>query len=90
MGKKDSKIIVLHLGNGASLSAVVDGKSIDTSMGFTPLEGFPMGTRSGNIDPTVVEFIMNKEGKSVAEVLNILNKQSGYLGMSKNIQIIVT
>ena len=83
LGKKDSKIIVLHLGNGASLSAVVDGKSIDTSMGFTPLEGFPMGTRSGNIDPTVVEFIMNKEGKSVAEVLNILNKQSGYLGMSK-------
>ncbi|MGI6781940.1 MAG: acetate/propionate family kinase [Acholeplasmataceae bacterium] len=82
LNKENSKIIVLHLGNGASLSAVVDGKSIDTTMGFTPLEGFPMGTRSGNIDPTIVEFIMNKENKTVSEVLNDLNKKSGYLGMS--------
>ncbi len=79
---EDTKIIVCHLGNGASISAVKGGKCVDTSMGLTPLEGIPMGTRSGNIDPTVIEVINRKEGKSVSEILNILNKKSGYLGMS--------
>lgn len=79
---EDLKIVTLHLGNGASLAAIKNGKCIDTSMGLTPLEGIPMGTRSGNIDPTVVEYICNKENLSVSEVLNILNKKSGYLGIS--------
>ena len=79
---KDTKIIVCHLGNGASISAVEGGKCKDTSMGLTPLEGIPMGTRSGNIDPTVVSYICAKEDKTAAEVVNILNKKSGYLGMS--------
>lgn len=84
MGKplKDTKIIVCHLGNGASISAVEGGVCKDTSMGLTPLEGIPMGTRSGNIDPTVVSYICAKEDKTAAEVVNILNKKSGYLGMS--------
>ena len=84
MGKKleDTKIIVCHLGNGASISAVEGGKCKDTSMGLTPLEGIPMGTRSGNLDPTVVSYVCEKEGKTAAEVVNILNKKSGYLGMS--------
>lgn len=84
MGKplKDTKIIVCHLGNGASISAVDGGKCKDTSMGLTPLEGIPMGTRTGNIDPTVVSYICDKEGKTASEVVNILNKKSGYLGMS--------
>ena len=82
LGKEESKIIVLHLGNGASLSAVVNGKSIDTSMGFTPLEGIPMGTRTGNIDPAILGFIQDEEGKSLKELLDILNKKSGYLGVS--------
>ncbi len=84
MGKplKDTKIIVCHLGNGASISAVEGGLCKDTSMGLTPLEGIPMGTRTGNIDPTVVSYICAKEGKTAAEVVNILNKKSGYLGMS--------
>ena len=79
---KDTKIIVCHLGNGASITAVEGGKSKDTSMGLTPLEGIPMGTRSGILDPTVVSYICEKEGKTAAEVVNILNKKSGYLGMS--------
>lgn len=79
---KDTKTIVCHLGNGASICAVDGGKSVDTSMGLTPLEGIPMGTRSGNLDPTVVSYICEKEGKTAAEVVNILNKKSGYLGMS--------
>ncbi len=82
MPVEDTKIVVCHLGNGASLSAVKGGKCVDTSMGLTPLEGIPMGTRSGNIDPTAIELISRKEGKSISEILNILNKQSGYLGMS--------
>lgn len=84
MGKdvKDTKIIVCHLGNGASICAVEGGKCKDTSMGLTPLEGIPMGTRSGNIDPTVVSFICQHENKTAAEVVNELNKKSGYLGMS--------
>jgi acetate kinase len=76
------RIITLHIGNGASLAAIKNGKCIDTSMGLTPLEGVPMGTRSGNIDPTIVEFISNKEHMTTAQVLNYLNKRSGYLGVS--------
>ncbi len=79
------KVIVCHLGNGASISASIGGKCVDTSMGLTPLEGLIMGTRSGDIDPAVVQFICNKEGKDVNEVLNILNKKSGILGMSDGI-----
>lgn len=84
VGKKpeDVNVVVAHIGNGASLCAVKAGKSIDTSMGFTPLEGIPMGTRSGIIDPAVVDYMMNRLGKSAKEVTNMLNKQSGYLGVS--------
>ena len=79
---EELKIIVCHLGNGASISAVKNGKCLDTSMGLTPLEGLVMGTRSGDIDPAIVEFIANKEGKSVSEVLRMLNKESGVYGLS--------
>ncbi len=79
---KTAKVIVCHLGNGASVSASIGGKGVDTSMGLTPLEGLIMGTRSGDIDPAVVQFIANHEHKTVDEVLNILNKKSGVLGMS--------
>lgn len=84
MGKdiKDLRIITCHLGNGSSVSAVNGGVSVDTTMGLTPLEGLPMGTRSGNIDPAIVETICEREGLSVKEVLNILNKKSGVLGVS--------
>jgi len=78
----NSKIIVCHLGNGASITAVKDGKSIDTSMGLTPLEGLTMGTRSGDIDPAIIEFIMKKENKSIDEAIEILNKKSGVYGVS--------
>ena len=77
-----AKVIVCHLGNGASVSASIGGKCVDTSMGLTPLEGLIMGTRSGDIDAGVVQYICNKEGKDINEVLNILNKKSGLLGMS--------
>ncbi|WPK11236.1 acetate kinase [Lysinibacillus louembei] len=76
------RLISCHLGNGASIAAIEGGKSIDTSMGFTPLAGVAMGTRSGNIDPALIPFIMEKTGKTVDEVLDILNKQSGMLGVS--------
>lgn len=79
---KDLKIIVCHLGNGASISAVKGGESIDTSMGLTPLEGLIMGTRSGDIDPGAMEFIAERENLDIKEVLQILNKKSGVLGMS--------
>ena len=84
MGKdiKDLKIITCHLGNGASLCAVKNGVSVDTSMGFTPLEGLAMGTRCGNIDPAIVTFLMKEEGLSVDEVNDLLNKKSGVLGIS--------
>ena len=84
MGKKseDLKIITCHLGNGASIAAVKGGVCIDTSMGLTPLEGIPMGTRSGNIDPAVIEFISEKENLGIQEILSILNHKSGYLGVS--------
>ena len=79
---KNFKVIVCHLGNGASISAVKNGECIDTSMGLTPLQGLIMGTRSGDIDPAIVEYICSKENISVEEVINILNKKSGVLGMS--------
>jgi len=84
MGKdiKDLKIITCHLGNGASVTAVKGGVSIDTSMGFTPLEGVAMGTRCGNIDPAIIPFLMKEEGLSIDEVDNLLNKKSGVLGIS--------
>lgn len=84
MNKKieDLRIISCHIGNGASICAIQNGKCIDTSMGFTPLEGLVMGTRCGDIDPAVVEYIMNKTNLSISEVLNILNKKSGLLGLS--------
>ncbi|MFA5275026.1 MAG: acetate kinase [Candidatus Izemoplasmatales bacterium] len=84
MGKKpiEVNVIVCHIGNGASICAVKQGKSVDTTMGFTPLEGIPMGTRSGNIDPAIIEYMMEKKGKSAKEITNILNKQSGYIGVS--------
>ncbi|WP_124067454.1 acetate kinase [Clostridium sp. E02] len=85
LDKEKGKVIVCHLGNGASISASIGGKCVDTSMGLTPLEGLIMGTRSGDIDPAVVQFICNKEGKTVNEVLDILNKKSGILGMSGGI-----
>lgn len=79
---KDLKIVTCHLGNGSSITAVDGGKSIDTSMGFTPLAGVMMGTRSGDIDPSIVTYIMDKEGLSPAEVNALLNKRSGALGVS--------
>jgi acetate kinase len=82
---EDLKIIVCHLGNGASISAVKNGKCVDTSMGLTPLEGLIMGTRSGDIDPAIIEFIAHKEGKSIDEIMSILNKKSGVLGLSDNL-----
>ncbi len=82
---EDLKIIVCHLGNGASVSAVKNGKCVDTSMGLTPLEGLIMGTRSGDIDPAIIEFLAHKEGKTIDEIMNILNKKSGVLGLSENL-----
>lgn len=82
---EDLKLIVCHLGNGASVSAVKNGVCVDTSMGLTPLEGLIMGTRSGDLDPAIIEFLCHKENKSVDEVLTILNKKSGVLGMSRNL-----
>jgi acetate kinase len=84
LGKKieDTKLIICHIGNGASLCAVDGGLSVDTSMGFTPLAGIPMGTRSGDIDPAIVQFIAQKENKSLDEVIDELNHKSGYLGLS--------
>lgn len=84
LGKKyeDLKIIVCHLGNGASVSAVKNGKCVDTSMGLTPLEGLIMGTRSGDLDPAILEFIAKKENLDITGVMNVLNKKSGVYGMS--------
>ena len=79
---KNSKIITCHIGNGASISAVLDGKCIDTSMGFTPLSGVVMGTRSGDVDPAIITYVMKKTGMSAEEVVNSLNKKSGLLGVS--------
>ena len=82
LGKKQSKIVSCHLGNGSSITAIKNGKSIDTSMGFTPLEGVPMGTRSGDIDPAIVIKLMQKLKKSPEEIDEILNKKSGLKGIS--------
>ena len=79
---ENSKVITCHLGNGSSIAAVVNGKSIDTTMGFTPLEGLIMGTRCGSIDPEVVTYIQEKEGLTAAQMSTILNKKSGFLGLS--------
>ncbi|HHT63992.1 MAG: acetate/propionate family kinase [Bacillota bacterium] len=76
------KIITCHLGNGSSIAAIDGGKVMDTTMGFTPLEGLIMGTRSGNVDPAIIKFIMEKEGKTIDEVDELLNKKSGFLGIS--------
>lgn len=81
--RDELKIIVCHLGNGASVSAVDHGKSVDTSMGLTPLEGLIMGTRSGDMDPAIVAFLAQKEGLSAQEVIDICNKKSGVLGLSR-------
>ena len=78
----DLKLITCHLGNGSSITAIDRGKSTDTSMGFTPLDGLPMGTRSGNIDPAIIEFLCEHEKKSASEVIDILNKKSGMQGIS--------
>lgn len=80
---EDLKMVVCHIGNGASLCAVAQGQSVDTSMGLTPLAGIAMGTRSGDIDPAIIAFIAQKEGKSLDVVLDELNKKSGYLGLSE-------
>lgn len=82
---KTAKVIVCHLGNGASISASIGGKCVDTSMGLTPLEGLIMGTRSGDLDPAIIEYLCNHEHLTVSEMLNILNKKSGVLGMSGGI-----
>ena len=79
---KDLKTIVCHLGNGASICAVKNGKSVDTSMGLTPLEGLIMGTRSGDVDPSILDFIAQKENLTLSEVMNVLNKKSGVEGIS--------
>ena len=82
MDLNNSKIIVAHLGNGASISAVVNGACVDTSMGLTPLEGLVMGTRSGDIDPAIMEYIAKKENLDIDGVMNVLNKKSGVEGIS--------
>jgi acetate kinase len=84
MGKpiEELKIISCHMGNGSSIAAVKYGKSVDTSMGFTPLSGLPMGTRGGDVDAGALQFIMNKYGFTIDEMLNIMNKKSGVLGIS--------
>ncbi|MBS5966510.1 acetate/propionate family kinase [Finegoldia magna] len=82
LGKEDINIITVHLGNGSSIAAVKNGKCYDTSMGLTPLEGLLMGTRSGDLDPTVMTFLMNEKGYSADEMNQILNKKSGVLGVS--------
>lgn len=79
---EDLKLITCHLGNGSSITAIDRGKSVDTSMGFTPLDGLPMGTRSGNIDPAIIEFLCEHEKKNASEVIDILNKKSGMQGIS--------
>lgn len=83
LGRKDLRVIICHLGSGASIAAVKDGKCIDTSMGFTPLAGVMMGTRSGDIDCSFIPYVMEKEGLNAGEVISALNKQSGLLGVSQ-------
>ncbi|MDE6640967.1 MAG: acetate kinase [Acetatifactor sp.] len=85
MSYENLKIVVCHLGNGASVSAVKHGRCVDTSMGLTPLQGLIMGTRSGDIDPAIIEFLAHKENKSIDEIMAVLNKKSGVLGLSDNL-----
>ena len=82
LGNENAKVITCHLGNGASIAAINAGKSVDTSMGMTPLEGLAMGTRSGDIDPALIEYLMHLEGSSITQVTDMLNKNSGVLGLS--------
>ncbi len=82
LGRNDTKIITCHLGNGGSISAIKDGKCVNTSMGFTPNAGLVMGSRSGDVDVSIVPYIMEKTGKSIDEIMNDLNKKSGFLGIS--------
>lgn len=82
-GKDNLKVISCHIGSGASIAAVDSGKCIDTTMGFTPLAGIMMGTRSGDVDPSIIPYIMEKEGKNASEVIDDLNKKSGLIGMSE-------
>ena len=79
---EELRLISCHIGNGASITAIQDGKSIDTSMGFTPLAGVTMGTRSGDVDPALIPYIVEKTGKTADEVLDVLNKKSGIFGIS--------
>ena len=83
LGKDDVRLISCHIGNGGSITAVKDGKCVDTSMGFTPLAGIMMGTRSGDIDPSIIPYVMEQEGKNASEIIDDLNKRSGLFGMSE-------
>ena len=83
LGRDDLRIISCHLGNGGSITAIKDGKCVDTSMGFTPLAGIMMGTRSGDIDPSIIPYVMEQEGKNASEIIDDLNKRSGLFGMSE-------
>lgn len=83
LGKDQFRLISCHIGNGGSITAILDGKCIDTTMGFTPLAGIMMGTRSGDIDPSIIPYVMEKEGKSASEIIDDLNKNSGLVGMSE-------
>ena len=83
LGKDDFRLISCHIGNGGSITAIKDGKCVDTSMGFTPLAGIMMGTRSGDIDPSIIPYVMEQEGKNASEVIDDLNNRSGLFGMSE-------
>ena len=83
LGKNEFRLISCHIGNGGSITAIKDGKCVDTSMGFTPLAGIMMGTRSGDIDPSIIPYVMEQEGKNASEVIDDLNKRSGLFGMSE-------
>ncbi len=83
LGREDFRLISCHIGNGGSITAIKDGVCVDTSMGFTPLAGIMMGTRSGDIDPSIIPYVMEKEGKNASEVIDDLNKRSGLFGMSE-------
>lgn len=83
LGKDEIKVISCHLGSGGSIAAIKNGKCIDTTMGFTPLAGIMMGTRSGDIDPSIIPYVMEKEGKNASEIIDDLNKRSGFIGLSE-------
>ncbi len=83
LGRDDFKLISCHIGNGGSITAIKDMKCVDTSMGFTPLAGIMMGTRSGDIDPSIIPYVMEKEGMNASEVIDVLNRKSGVLGLSE-------